>query len=182
MPYSSSEIGEVLITTGTLEHRVAELGMEITRTYAGRPPLVIAILKSASIFACDLIRKIDLPIDVDFLAITRFKKDHRATGIRILKDVDQDISGKNVLMVEDIVDTGLTTNYLLKNLKSRSPADIAVCALLDRKSIRIIDVPVEYRGFTIGEDYVVGYGMDYRDRYANLPYIARLQVTSAPNL
>jgi hypoxanthine phosphoribosyltransferase len=176
---SESEVGEVLFSAEALGRRVAELGNEITLAYRNDPPLVIAVLKNATVFACDLIRNIDLPVQVDFLAITRFKKEQPARGVRILKDIDQDISGKSILMVQDIVDTGFTTNYLLKNLKARHPGELAVCALLDRRSIRIIDVPVEYRGFTVGEDYVVGYGLDYRDRYGNLPYIARLQVTSA---
>lgn len=169
------EIGEVLFSAETLQRRVAELGSEITLSYKSRSPIVIAVLKGAALFMSDLIRNIDLAIDVDFLAMTRFRQNQRATGIRILKDIDQDISGRSVLMVEDIVDTGLTTNYLLKNLMARKPAEIAVCAMLDRRCIRIIDVPVEYRGFTIGEDYLVGYGLEYRDHYGNLPYIARLQ-------
>lgn len=167
-------LGQIALSSEALQARVSELGADISREFASRDLVVAGILKGALMFTCDLIRHIDLPLKLDFISITKFKKEGRSTGIRIIKDLDFDVSGRDVLIVEDIVDTGFTTNYLIRNLKSRNPASLTVCALLDRRSIRIIDVPVEYRGFTVGEDYVVGYGMDYREEYRDLPFIAKL--------
>ncbi len=175
-------LGEVVLSSEALQARIAELGAEITRDFSTRDLIVVGVLKGALLFTCDLIRRLDLPLKVDFIAITKFKQDGRSTGIRILKDIDFDLTNKDVLLLEDIVDTGFTTNYLMKNLKSRNPKSVSICALLDRRSIRIIDLPVEYRGFTVGEDYVVGYGMDYREDYRDLPFIAKLDLATANHM
>jgi hypoxanthine phosphoribosyltransferase len=168
------EPGQILFSEETLRRRVSELGAEITRDFAGRDLLLVGMLKGAILFTCDLARAIDLPLQLDFISIAKFRRDGRASGISLLKDLDSDISGRSVLIVEDIIDTGLTTNYLLRNLESRNPQRLSVCTLLDRRSIRIIDVPVEYRGFIVGEDYVVGYGLDCMEQFRDLPFIAKL--------
>jgi hypoxanthine phosphoribosyltransferase len=175
-----SELGEITFPQHAIKARVAELGMEITRDFSGSDLVVVGVLRGALLFTCDLIRCIDLPLRLDFVSITTFKKEGRSTGIQIIKDLDFHISSKDVLIVEDIVDTGFTSNYLVRNLASRTPRSLSICALLDRRSIRIIDIPVSYRGFTVGEDYLVGYGLDYREQYRNLPFIAKLNVTAIP--
>ncbi|MBI4455754.1 MAG: hypoxanthine phosphoribosyltransferase [Acidobacteria bacterium] len=172
-------MGEVLFSQQVLDARVTQIGREITRDFSGRDLLVVAMLKGAVVFTCDLIRQIDLPVKLDFMSITKFRKHGRPTGIAILKDLDSDVQARNILIIEDIIDTGFSTNYLLRNLRARHPASLSICTLLDRKSIRIIDVPIDYRGFTIGEEYVIGYGLDYGEEYRDLPYIARLDVPSS---
>jgi hypoxanthine phosphoribosyltransferase len=167
-------LGQVLFSPEALRARTAQIGAEITKDFSHRDLIIVGVLKGALLFTCDLIRSVDLPLKLDFISITKFKQDGRSTGIRILKDIDFDVTDKDILLVQDIVDTGFSTNYLLKNLKSRGPKSLSICALLDRRSIRIIDVGVEYRGFTVGEDYVVGYGMDYREAYRDLPFVAKL--------
>ena len=172
---SYPEVGEILFSEDAIHRRIAELGREITRDFAGQELIVVGMLKGAILFACDLVRCVELPLRLDFISIAKFRRHGRPTGISLLKDLDCDISGKSVLIVEDIIDTGFTTNYLLRNLRARNPERIAVCTLLDRRSIRIIDVAIEYRGFVVGEDYVVGYGLDCREQYRDLPFIARLR-------
>ena len=172
-------VGEVLFSEEAIQQRVVELGNEITRDFSGLDLLVVGMLKGGVLFACDLARKIDLPIRLDFISIAKFRKLGRPSGISVLKDLDSDISSRNVLIVQEIIDTGFTTNYLLRSLRSRRPATLAVCTLLDRRSIRIIDVPVDYRGFVVGEDYVVGYGLDCAEEYRGLPFIAKLDRPSA---
>ncbi|MBI2821118.1 MAG: hypoxanthine phosphoribosyltransferase [Acidobacteria bacterium] len=173
-------MGEVLFSPQALRARVAQLGQQISRDFSSRDLLLVGVLKGAVPFTCDLIRQIDLPLKLDFIAFSKFRRDGRPAGIRMIKDLDFDLTGKSVLIVEDIVDTGLTTNYLLKNLEARNPASLAVCTLLDRRSIRIIDVPVDYRGFNVGEDYVVGYGLDCSEAYRDLPFIAKLELPARP--
>lgn len=173
-----SGLAEVLITEEQLQRRVRELGREISRDFSGSDLVVAAMLKGAVVFASDLIRWIDLPLRLDFISISRFRRDGRPSGIRLLKDLDCDVAGRNVLLVEEIIDTGFTTNYLLRNLQARNPASVSVCTLLDRKCIRIIDVPVAYRGFNVDPDYVVGYGLDCAEDYRALPFIAKLLPSS----
>jgi len=175
-------ISQTLFTEEELRIRVAELGAEITRDFAGLDLTVVAMLKGPVVFVCDLVRRIDLPLRMDFISISKFRKEGRASGIRILKDLDCDVAGRHLLLVEDIIDTGLTTNYLIKNMQPRNPESLSVCTLLDRRSIRIIDVPVRYRGFEVDQDYVVGYGLDCTERYRALPFIAKLshRPTQAP--
>ena len=174
--------GEVLFSGPAIQERVAELGTQISRDFSGRSLLIVGMLKGAVLFACDLIRHIDLPLKLDFISIARFGNEGRPTGIRILKDLDSDVTSRHVLIIEDIVDTGFTTNYLLGNLRSRNPASLSLCTLLDRRAIRIIDVPVDYRGFNVGQDYVVGYGLACGEEYRQLPFIAKLETLEGSGL
>jgi hypoxanthine phosphoribosyltransferase len=168
-------VGEVLIDRETLAARVAELGAEISVDYEGRDLLLIGVLKGAVFFMADLMRHLTVPCEVDFMAISSYGDATDSSGIvRILKDLDINIEGRHVLVVEDIIDSGLTLSYLIRNLESREPATLEVCALLTKPSRREIDVPVRYVGFEIPNKFVVGYGLDFAERYRNLPYVGVL--------
>ena len=166
---------KVLIPQNRLQERVSELGREISESYADKDLAVVAILKGSFIFAADLLRAMTITVSIDFMAISSYAGQQGSGVVRITKDLDQSIAGRNVLLVEDIIDTGLTANYLVQTLKRRNPASLAVCALLDKSARRIIDLPIAYRGFEIPDVFVVGYGMDYQQRYRNLPHIAELR-------
>jgi hypoxanthine phosphoribosyltransferase len=169
-------IQEVLIDEQTLQARVAELGAEITRDYEGREPLLVGVLKGAIFFMADLMRRIELPCEVDFMAISSYGAGIDSSGVvRILKDLDASIENRNVLIVEDIVDSGLTLSYLLRNLEARRPASLEICALLTKPERRENDVHCRYVGFEIPNRFVIGYGLDFAERYRNLPYIAVLR-------
>jgi hypoxanthine phosphoribosyltransferase len=157
-----------------LRQRVRELGAEISRDYAGRTPVLVSVLKGSFIFLADLVRAITVPVNVDFMAITRYGASGRGGAVRIEKDLDLAIAGRDVLIVEDIVDTGLTLGYLIKNLGAREPASLAVCTLLDRRARRLTKLPIRYVGFEIPDRFLVGYGLDQRERHRNLPYLAAL--------
>jgi hypoxanthine phosphoribosyltransferase len=168
-------VGEVLIERETLAARVAELGAEVSADYEGRDLLLIGVLKGAVFFMADLMRHLTVPCEVDFMAISSYGDATDSSGIvRILKDLDINIEGRDVLVVEDIIDSGLTLSYLIRNLESREPASLEVCALLTKPSRREIDVPVRYVGFEIPNKFVVGYGLDFAERYRNLPYVGVL--------
>jgi hypoxanthine phosphoribosyltransferase len=168
-------VGEVLIDEETLAARVAELGAEVSADYHGRDLLLIGVLKGAVFFMADLMRHLTVPCEVDFMAISSYGDATDSSGIvRILKDLDINIEGRDVLVVEDIIDSGLTLSYLIRNLESREPATLEVCALLTKPSRREIDVPVRYVGFEIPNKFVVGYGLDFAERYRNLPYVGVL--------
>jgi hypoxanthine phosphoribosyltransferase len=172
----SESIGPVLLDSQTIQKRVRELGTQITGDYRGKTLLVVGILKGASIFHADLVRAIDLELFFDFIAVGSYGKLTKSSGaVRILKDLEESIEQKDVLLVEDIVDTGLTLHYLLQSLQARGPRSLKVVALLDKPSRREIDVPIEYVGFCIPDDFVVGYGLDYDQRYRNLPDICILR-------
>ena len=163
---------EVLITTEAITKRIAEMGADIARDYAGQNPLMIGVLKGACTFLSDLMRAADLPLSIEFMAISSYGTAMRTSGeVRILKDLDVAIEGRHILVVEDIVDTGLTLNYLLANLKSRGAASVKLAALLDKFERREKEVPIDYLGFKIPDKFVVGYGLDFAERYRNLPYI-----------
>ena len=165
-------IGPVLLDDLTIRKRVSELGSLITQDYRGKTPHLICILKGASIFHADLMRAIDLELSCDFIAVGSYGRGTNSSGeVRILKDLDERIEGKHVLLVDDIVDTGLTLNYLQQNLKARSPASLRSVVLLSKPSRREIEVPVEYLGFDIPDEFVVGYGLDFDQCYRNLPDI-----------
>jgi len=167
---------EVLIPEADINKRIAELGAEIARDYAGRNPLLIGVLKGACTFLSDLMRAADIPLGVEFMAISSYGMEMRTSGeVRILKDLDVAVEGRHLLVVEDIVDTGLTLNYLLANLKSRGAATVKLAALLDKYERREKKVPIDYLGFKIPDKFVVGYGLDFAERYRNLPYIAVLK-------
>jgi hypoxanthine phosphoribosyltransferase len=166
------ELGKILITKEQLEERISELGAEISKSYEQQDLAIIAILKGSFIFVADLLRTIPITATIDFMAISSYANQPASGVVRITKDLEESIMGRNVLLVEDIIDTGLTANYLLRVLRERKPASLEVCALLDKSARRLIDLPIAYRGFEIPDVFVVGYGMDYQQLYRNLPHIA----------
>jgi len=171
-------IGEILVQADELKHRVRQLGEEITRDYAGPPPrdlLLVGVLKGAVFFLSDLMRHIEVPCEVDFMAVASYGSATDSSGVvRILKDLDTPIEGRHVLIVEDIVDSGLTLSYLLRTLRARGPASLEVCALLTKPERRKVDLPTRYIGFEIPNRFAIGYGLDLGERYRNLPYVAAL--------
>jgi hypoxanthine phosphoribosyltransferase len=168
-------VGEVLVTAEELQRRVGELGAEISRDYAGAPLLLVGVLKGAVFFLSDLMRFIDIPVELDFMAVASYGSATDSSGVvRILKDLDVAIEGRDVLIVEDIVDSGLTLQYLMRNLGSRNPRTLEVCALLTKPERRKVDLPTRYVGFEIPDRFVVGYGLDYAERHRNLPFVAVL--------
>lgn len=172
-------IAETLIDSETLQARIAELGAQITSDYADDPPLLVCVLKGAFMFVADLARAIDLPIEIDFMAISSYGSGTQTSGIvRIVKDLEISIEGRAVIVVEDIVDSGLTLSYLLKSLQARRPRTLAICALLTKPERREVDVPVTYVGFEIANKFVVGYGLDVDERFRNLREIG---VVEAPD-
>jgi len=174
-------IGEILVQADDLNHRVRELGDEITRDYEGRELLLICVLKGAVFFLSDLMRHIHVPCEVDFMAVASYGSSTQSSGVvRILKDLDAPIEGRDVLIVEDIVDSGLTLSYLLRSLAGRNPASLEVCALLTKPSRREVDLPARYIGFEIPDRFAIGYGLDHAERYRNLPYIATLRDSAIP--
>jgi hypoxanthine phosphoribosyltransferase len=170
-----STIGRILVQQDELAHRVRELGDRISRDYTGRDLFLVGVLKGAIFFLADLMRHIDLDCEVDFMAVASYGSSTDSSGVvRILKDLDATIEGREVLIVEDIVDSGLTLQYLLRTLKARDPASLEVCALLTKPERRKVDLPIEYVGFEIPNEFAIGYGLDYNERYRNLPYVAVL--------
>ena len=175
MPPRDTAIGEILVQADDLQRRVRELGAEISEDYAGRELILICVLKGAVFFLSDLMRRIDVPCEVDFMAVASYGDATSSSGVvRILKDLDAPIEGRDVLIVEDIVDSGLTLKYLLRNLAARKPASLEVCALLTKPERRKVDVPIRYVGFEIPDRFAIGYGLDHAERYRNLPYVAAL--------
>jgi hypoxanthine phosphoribosyltransferase len=176
MPPDES-IGEILVQPDELQHRIRELGAEISRDYAGRDLLLIGVLKGAVFFLADLMRRIEVPCEVDFMAVSSYGSSTDSSGVvRILKDLDAPLEGRDVLIVEDIVDSGLTLQYLMRTLQTRGPASLAVCALLTKPERRKAEVPARYVGFEIPDKFAIGYGLDYAERYRNLPYVATLSL------
>jgi len=163
---------KVLLSADEIQVRVAEMGLEIARDYAGREPHLICVLKGACPFLSDLSRQIDLPLTLDYMAVSSYGAATKSSGeVKLIKDLDQGLEGREVLVIEDIVDTGLTLNYLLNLLRNRGPRSLKVAALLSKPSRRLVPVQVDYTGFTIEDKFVVGYGLDYNERYRNLPNI-----------
>jgi hypoxanthine phosphoribosyltransferase len=176
-------ISETLIDEERLRHRVAELGDEISADYAGQDLLLVGVLKGAVFFMSDLMRHLTIPCEIDFMAISSYAGATESSGVvRILKDLDMNIEGRDVLVVEDIIDSGLTLSYLMRNLEAREPASLEICALLTKPERREIDVPVRYVGFEIPNRFVVGYGLDYDEKYRNLPYVGVLDPELEANL
>jgi hypoxanthine phosphoribosyltransferase len=169
---SDAHLGRIVVGEEELQQRVAEMGKEITSDYVGRRPLLVGVLKGAFMFMSDLSRAIDLPVEFDFMAVSSYGSATRTSGVvRILKDLDLDLAGRDVVIVEDIVDSGLTLAYLRKNLAARRPASLEVCALLLKEGLQKVDPDLRYVGFRIPPDFVVGYGLDVGERYRNLPYV-----------
>lgn len=166
------EVASVLFGREDIRRRIEELGRTITGDYEGRAPVLVSVLKGGSVFLADLIRAIGLPLEIDYMALSRYGGAAESMGrVRIVKDLEEDIGGRDVILVEDIVDTGLTLSYLLSVLRSREPASLEVCALLDKAARRIVPVPIRYRGFECPDAFVVGYGLDFQERYRNVPDI-----------
>ena len=174
VPYADDpDIGEVIVSAEDLASRIAELGAAITADYGADAPLLVGVLKGAFLFMADLARQIDLPVEFDFMAVSSYGNATKSSGVvRIVKDLDLDLSGRHVLIVEDIIDSGLTLAYLRRNLLARNPASVEVCALLVREGLQKTDLDLRYVGFEIPPDFVVGYGLDVAERYRNLPFIA----------
>jgi hypoxanthine phosphoribosyltransferase len=174
-PMSDAEIGEVLISSEDLKRRVAELGERLSRDYEGRDLFMIGVLKGAVIFLADLMRSITVPCEVDFMAVSSYGSRTDSSGVvRILKDLDAPIEGRHVLIVEDIIDSGLTLQYLMRNLNARRPASLEVCALLTKPERLRVDLEPRYVGFEIPNRFAIGYGLDHAQRYRNLDYVAAL--------
>jgi hypoxanthine phosphoribosyltransferase len=169
-------IERVLITQEEIETRTQELGAAISRDYAGRNPLLVGVLKGVVPFMADLLRAITIPVEVDYIDITRFQPGASRRGaVRLEKDLNVPIDGRHVLFVEDVIDTGMTLNYLLSQLRVRQPASLAVCTCFDKATRRLADIDIRYKGFDLPDRFVVGYGLDYRERYRNLPFIGLLR-------
>ena len=176
MPALEDSIEKILISEEEIQAAVRRLGEEITRDYAGKDLLLVGVLKGAFLLMGDLARNIRLPLEFDFMAVSSYGAATKTSGVvRILKDLDREIEGRNVLLVEDIVDSGLTLQYLLKNLRTRKPASVEVCALLWKTAMQQVDVDIRYVGFEIPPEFVVGYGLDYDERFRNLPFVATLK-------
>jgi hypoxanthine phosphoribosyltransferase len=169
------QIGEILVQPDDLKHKVREIGQQISADYAERDLLLVCVLKGAVFFLADLMRHIDIPCEVDFMAVSSYGSETDSSGVvRILKDLDRPIAGRDVLIIEDIVDSGLTLQYLLRNLGAREPASLEVCALLTKPDRRKVELPTRYVGFEIPDKFAIGYGLDVAERYRNLPYVAAL--------
>jgi len=172
----SDGVSKVLFTAEEIQQRVFEMGQEISRDYEGCRPLLVGVLKGVFPFMADLIRNITIPLEVDFMAVASYSMESRDQGfVRLQKDLDRPLDGRHVLFVEDVIDTGLTLNYLLQSLKARGPATLKVCTLFDKPQRRLIKIPIRYKGFDLPDRFVVGYGLDYRELYRNLPFVGLLK-------
>ena len=170
-------VGETLVTEEALQARVRELAAEVSADYEGREMLVIGVLKGAVFFIADLLRHLTVPCELDFMAVSSYGSSTHSSGVvRILKDLDIPIAGRHVLVVEDVIDSGLTLSYLLKNLASREPASLEICTLLTKPGHKRLNIPIRYVGFDLPDAFVIGYGLDYSERWRNLPYIAVLEL------
>jgi hypoxanthine phosphoribosyltransferase len=171
-----NDVGEILITDDQIREKTAELGRQITKDYRGKNPLLICILKGGLMFLADLMREIDIPVEIDFMAVSSYGDATESSGVvRILMDLDRNIEGRHVLIVEDIIDTGRTLTYIMDNLRTRGPASVRVCTMLNKPARRILDIPIDYVGFEIPDRFVIGYGLDYGEIYRNLPFVGVLK-------
>jgi hypoxanthine phosphoribosyltransferase len=176
MKMHQEDIERILLTHEQIQERVAQLGAEVTSDYAGSDLLLVGVLKGAFVFMADLSRHVHLPMEFDFMAVSSYGAATQTSGVvRILKDLDHEIQGRNVLIVEDIVDSGLTLSYLMKNLRTRKPASLEVCALMQKTDVQQVPIDIKYRAFEIPPVFVVGYGLDYGERFRNLPYVGTLR-------
>ncbi len=173
----ADDVARVLFTEAQIQERIRAIAAQVSRDYATTPPLLVSVLKGALYFMADLSRAITIPITIDFMAITSYGDETATTGaVRLIKDLDEKITGRHVLLVEDIIDTGLTADYLLRTLRARDPSSLRICTLLDKTARRIVDtLPIRYRGFEVPDEFVVGYGLDHRQLYRNLPFIGVLK-------
>jgi hypoxanthine phosphoribosyltransferase len=175
-PELEADIQEVLITSQHIQARIGTMGQAISQDYAGLNPLMVGVLKGVLFFMADLLRAVTIPVEVDFMAISSYSPEARDQGfVRMVKDLEIPITGRHVLFVEDVIDTGLTLNYLLRNLRAQRPASLEVCVMFDKPERRLIEIPVKYVGFNLPDKFVVGYGLDHRERYRNLPFVGLLK-------
>ena len=167
---------EVLLTEEEIDRRIQEIGDQISRDYAGRQVHMVCVLKGGSFFMCELAKRVAVPVSIDFMSVSSYGGDTKSSGVvRIVKDLDEPLKDRHVIVIEDIVDSGRTLSYLLDMLESRGPADVKLCTLLDKPDRRVVDVKVDYTGFEIPDEFVVGYGLDYDQKYRNLPYIGMVK-------
>ncbi len=175
-PVYSEDISEIILTPDQIQQRVIEMGRQISQDYYQLDPILIGVLKGVLIFMADLLRAITIPVEVDFMAISSYSQEARDKGlVRLVKDLETPISGRHVLFVEDMVDTGLTLNYLLRTLQMRQPASLNVCTIFNKQKLRLIDIPIKYKGFDLPDRFIVGYGLDHREKYRNLPFVGMLK-------
>ncbi|HEX8463013.1 MAG TPA: hypoxanthine phosphoribosyltransferase [Abditibacterium sp.] len=173
---SEADVESILLSTEQIQARVAELGAQISRDYEGKDPIFVSVLVGAFMFTSDLLREVTIPCSVDFMAISSYGKETRSSGVvRVMKDLDLSVESRHVIIIEDIIDTGLTLNYLLDNIRNRNVASVKVAALLDKPSRRLTDVGVDYIGFEVPDEFVIGYGLDFAQRYRNFPYVGVLR-------
>ena len=173
---SEADVESILLSPEQIAARVAEMGAQISADYAGKDPVFVSVLVGAAIFSADLLRQITIPCSLDFMAISSYGKESRSSGVvRVMKDLDESIESRHVIILEDIIDTGLTLNYLLENIRNRNAASVRVAALLDKPSRRLTDVKVDYIGFEVPDEFVIGYGLDFAQRYRNFPYVGVLR-------
>ena len=171
-----ADVEEVLLTSEQVQARVAELGAQLAADYAGRDPVLVSVLKGSIVFLADLLRAMPIPLSIDLMEVSSYGVSTESSGqVRILKDLSTSIAGREVIVVEDIIDTGLTLNYLLRYLADKGPASVRICCLLDKPARRLAPIEIDYRGFEIADRFVIGYGLDYGERYRNLPYIGVLR-------
>jgi hypoxanthine phosphoribosyltransferase len=176
MRQKDSPVSQILFTEEQISEKVSLLANQINSDYETLQPVLIGVLKGVFIFLADLMRKIEIDCDVDFLAISNYSSDARKRGVvRLVKDLDVPIEGRHVLFVEDVIDTGLTLNYLLRYIRDRMPTSLEVCTLFDKPSRRLIELPIKYKGFNLPDKFIVGYGLDYNEKYRNLPYVGILK-------
>lgn len=175
-PQLASDLQEILIPTQQLQARIREIGLAVSRDYEGKNPLLIGVLKGVLFFMADLARSISIPMEIDFMAVTSYSAEARRQGVvRLVKDLEISVTGRHVLFIEDVIDTGLTLNYLLRNLRAQQPTSLEVCVLFNKPTRRLIDLPLKYKGFDLPDRFVVGYGLDHREKYRNLPFVALLK-------
>jgi hypoxanthine phosphoribosyltransferase len=179
----ANDIQQVVYTKDEIEQRVTQMGQAISRDYLGRNPLVVGVLKGVLFFMADLLRNISVPVEIDFIAVSSYSPESRDQGfVRMVKDLDLPIYNRHILFIEDVIDTGLTLNYLLQNLRARQPATLEVCVLFNKPDHRLIDFPIKYKGFDLPDQFVVGYGLDYKEKYRNLPFLGSLHPSVFQNI
>ena len=172
----AADIEEIVISEDQIQKRIKEIANQITEDYRGKDPVFVGVLKGVLFFMSELMLNISIPAEMDFLAVTRYSSEARSKSfVRLVKDLDTLITNRHVLFIEDVIDTGLTLNYLLKNLKDREPASLEVCVLFNKPKYRLIDIPLKYKGFDLPDRFVVGFGLDHKEKYRNLPFVGLLK-------
>jgi hypoxanthine phosphoribosyltransferase len=180
-----NDIQDIVISSEQIQGKISALGLAISRDYLGLNPLMVGVLKGVLFFMADLLRQITIPVEIDFIAVSSYSVEARDQGyVRVIKDLESPIHRRHIIFVEDVIDTGLTLNYILQNLRARQPSSIEVCTLFNKPEHRLIEIPIRYKGFDLPDEFVVGYGLDFKEKYRNLPYVGSLKpsVFHAPRL